>query len=329
MPPRHVSCSLPTVSRSLLEWVRAARRKYPLRDVAHVTLPHHAVAMMASYALRPHRAPLATDLEARDPEALELVLEGARFLGRHWFRAEIEGVEHVPREGPALLVGNHNGGFLTFDTYLTLAAIAEAQGLGRAVRPLAHDFVFDDPILRRWAQMFGAIQAGHAPARAALARGDLVLVYPGGDVDTFRPFRDRGRIDLAGRVGFVKLALRAGVPVVPVVSVGTHEQLVILSRGDAVARLFRLHAWARTEVFPVALSVPWGLTSAFLPYLPLPAQTTVAFGPPLRFGPGDPDDEAFVHRCAAQTRDAMQALLDRLSEGRTPWLGRRGRHPRA
>ncbi|MBK7395671.1 MAG: acyltransferase family protein [Myxococcales bacterium] len=313
------------MARSFLEWVRAARRKYPLRDVAHVTLPHHAVAMMASYVLRPHRAPLATDLEARDPEALDLVLEGARFLGRHWFRAEIEGVEHVPREGAALLVGNHNGGFLTFDTYLTLAAIAEAQGLERAVRPLAHDFVFDDPILRRWAQMFGAIQAGHAPARAALARGDLVLVYPGGDVETFRRFRDRGRIDLGGRVGFVKLALRTGVPIVPVVSVGTHEQLVILSRGDAVAKLFHLHAWARTEVFPLALSVPWGLTSAFLPYLPLPAQTTVAFGPPLHFGRGDAEDEGLVRRCADQTIAAMQTLLDRLSQGRTPWLGRTGR----
>jgi 1-acyl-sn-glycerol-3-phosphate acyltransferase len=316
----------------LLSWLRAARAKYPLREVLHVTLPHHAVGMLASYAFHPHRAPPAVDLDARDPEAVGLVLEGARFVGRHWFRARVEGVEHVPRAGPALLVGTHNGGFLTFDTYLTMAAVAEAQGVARAVRPLAHDFVFDDPVLRRWALSFGALQAGHAPAREALARGDLVLVYPGGDLDTFRPFHQRHRVELGGRTGFVRLALRAGAPIGPVASVGTHEQLVILSRGDRIARAAHLHAWARTEVFPVALSLPWGLTSAFVPYLPLPAQTTVAFGPPLAWpslGPRDAEDGEVVARCAAEVAAALQGLLDRLSSGRTPWLGRREDRRRA
>lgn len=83
---------------SLFDRVRAARRNYPLRDIAHITLPHRAVAMMFAYLLRRRRRPPAVDLEARDPEALEVVLEGARVLGRLWFRAKIEGVEHVPRE---------------------------------------------------------------------------------------------------------------------------------------------------------------------------------------------------------------------------------------
>jgi 1-acyl-sn-glycerol-3-phosphate acyltransferase len=284
--------------------------------------------MLFAYGLHLHEKTRADDLDARDPALVDLTLQGARAIGRVWFRARTEGVENVPSKGGALLVGNHNGGFLTFDTYLTMAAIAEEQGLSRAVRPLAHDFVFDDPILRGLAQRFGAIRAGHAPAMRALARGDLVLVYPGGDVDTFRPFVDRGRIELGGREGFVRLALRAGVPIVPVVSVGTHEQMIILSRGERFARLLRMHQWARTEVFPIALSLPWGLTSAFLPYLPLPAQTTVAFGRPIAWpelGPEAADDDAAVHRCAHEVEAAMQRLLDRLSEGRRPWLGRPSR----
>ncbi|MGZ3424051.1 MAG: lysophospholipid acyltransferase family protein [Polyangiales bacterium] len=288
-------------------------------------MPHRALSMLLAYGLHVHRKTRADDLDARDPELVDITLALARTFGRYWFRAEVEGIENVPARGPALLVGNHNGGFLITDTYLTMAAIADRQGLSRAVRPLAHDFVFDDPTLRRYAQGFGAIRAGQGSAMRALERGDLVLVYPGGDVDTFRPFRERGHIELAGRVGFVRLALRARVPIVPVVSAGTHEQMVILSRGDRIAKLLHMHSWARTEVFPIALSLPWGLTSAFLPYLPLPAQTTVAFGEPIAWpelGPGAADDDAIVHRCALEVEAAMQALLDRISAGRRPWLGR-------
>lgn len=284
--------------------------------------------MLASYGLHLHRRLPADDLDARDPALVSAVCDVARFFGRYWFRAEVEGVEHVPTEGPALLVGNHNGGFLVTDTYLTIAAIEERQGSARAVRPLAHDFVFDDPVLRGYAQRFGAIRAGHAPARRAFSRGDLVLVYPGGDLDTFRPFSQRNHIELGDRLGFVRLALRAQVPIVPVVSAGTHEQLIVLSRGDRLARLLLMPWWARTEVCPIALSLPWGLTSAFLPYIPLPAQTTIAFGPPLawpRLGPEAADDEEVVRVCRDQVRSAMQRLLDGITRGRLPFVGRIGR----
>ena len=65
-----------------------------------------------------------------------------------------------------------------------------------------------------------------------------MLVYPGSDLDTFRPFRDRDKIVLGGRKGFLELALRERVPIVPVVTAGTHEQIIVLTRGDRLARLF-------------------------------------------------------------------------------------------
>jgi 1-acyl-sn-glycerol-3-phosphate acyltransferase len=174
----------------------------------------------------------------------------------------------------------------------------------------------------------GCLAASPASAARAFAAGNLVLVYPGSDRDTFRPFRARYRIELGGRVGFVRTALRARVPIVPVVSTGTHEQFVVLARGDALARALGLRRWLRTDVFPVALAVPWGLTSGFLPYVPLPARTTLAFAPALRWPelpPAAADDPAVVARCYAEVRDAMQSALDRLARDHRPWIGPRHR----
>jgi 1-acyl-sn-glycerol-3-phosphate acyltransferase len=162
----------------------------------------------------------------------------------------------------------------------------------------------------------------------AFDAGGLVLVYPGSDLDTYRTFGDRGKIVLGGRKGFLKLALRAGVPIIPVVSAGTHEQSIVVLRGDRLARIVHAHAWARTEVLPLALMVPWGLAPAFVPYLPLPAQTTVAFGAPITWpglGPDDAGDPAALERCYADVERRMQAMLDELSAGRRFLLGQPAR----
>jgi 1-acyl-sn-glycerol-3-phosphate acyltransferase len=126
-------------------------------------------------------------------------------------------------------------------------------------------------------------------------------------------------------MGFLRLALRAGAPVVPVVSAGTHEQLIVLARGDGLARLLRTERWLRTKVIPIVLCVPWGLSIGLFPYVPLPAQTTIAFGKPLRWPElraSDADDPAVLGRCYAEVVNAMQRMLDRLSDGRRPWLGK-------
>jgi hypothetical protein len=111
---------------------------------------------------------------------------------------------------------------------------------------------------------------------------------------------------------------------VPVVSAGNHEQMIVLARGDRLARILRAHRWARTEVLPLALALPWGLTTGFLPYLPLPAQTSLAFLPAMTWpdvAPEDADDPATLERCYHDVETAMQATLDRLSRGRRFLLG--------
>jgi 1-acyl-sn-glycerol-3-phosphate acyltransferase len=301
--------------RDATDWLRRWDALVPRRDQAQLVCPPILVARFVRYALRRAGDLAVDDPGLRDPEYVGLFLDLIRVVARYYFRLEVSGVELVPREGPVLLVGCHNGGLVPMDSLFTILAIWDHFGPSRAVTMLAHDFLIDDELFRRYATRLGAVRAGHEGARRALRRGNAVLVYPGGDVDVFRPYRDRARVDLAGRKGFVELALREGVPIVPVVSRGTHEQFRVLARGDAFARLIRLHRWARAEVFPIVLSMPWGLTSGFVPYLPLPSPTTVAFGEPLAWPERDAEaarDPAFVRRCYEQVQGRMQALMDRL-----------------
>lgn len=265
------------------------------------------------------------DVDARDPELVQLFVDVVHDAIRRYFRVEVEGLENVPPTGPALLVGNHNGGLVSLDSFLAVGAIHDRDGVGRAVFGLAHDFLFHDPILRREATRLGLLRAGRAGAHHALSRGHLVLVYPGSDLDAFRPFSQRNRVVLGGRRGFVEVALREQVPIVPVVSAGSHEQFIVLTRGDRLARLLGLHRWARTDVCPVVLSIPWGISLGFVPYIPLPTQITVAFGAPIAWpelGPDAADDPAIVSRCYERVETEMQATLDRLSAGRRFLVGR-------
>ena len=312
--------------REINEWLERARRLVPAADRKILLSPPRLVARFTRFALRRATGQaghaIADDIAGRDRELMTLVCDLWRALGRHYFRLRIEGVDHVPASGPVLLVGNHSGGLLPSEGFFTALALHDRFGVDRAFHALAHDFLFEDPTLRRYAARLGILRAGHDSARHAFAAGACVLVYPGSDMDTFRPFRDRGKVVLGGRTGFIKLALRAGVPIVPVVTAGCHEQFIVLSRGDRLARALHAHAWARTEVLPLVLSLPWGLTSGFLPYLPLPAQATVSFLPAMRWpalGPASAEVKADVAACYREVEVAMQAELERLSRGRR-WL---------
>ncbi|HEY3353021.1 MAG TPA: 1-acyl-sn-glycerol-3-phosphate acyltransferase [Polyangia bacterium] len=264
-----------------------------------------------------------TTLADRDPAVLGAFLDGVRWLARRYFRARTVDVANVPATGPALLVGNHNGGLLAFDWALTVLAVWEAHGPRRAVYGLGHDLLQWNRILRKYGGRVGALRAGHASAETVFAEGHLALVYPGSDYDAFRPFAERDRVVLGGRTGFLKLALRTGVPIVPVVTAGAQEQFVVLTRGEGLARALAMPRWLRSKVCPIGLSLPWGLTSSFLPYLPLPTQITTAFCPPMRFDdpPAAADDPHVLARCYAAIEAVMQAKLDELTAGRVPFLG--------
>ena len=123
-----------------------------------------------------------------------------------------------------------------------------------------------------WLHRAGVIEANRANAEKALNAGALVLVFPGGDYDCFRPVTDANRIDFAGRKGYVRTALEADVPIVRVVSIGGQEAYLFLSRGEAVAKVFRLEKLLRTRYAPLSFGFPFGFNFGLPPNLPMPTK---------------------------------------------------------
>jgi 1-acyl-sn-glycerol-3-phosphate acyltransferase len=256
--------------------------------------------------------------DAWDPEHIARTLPLLDPVLSAYFRAEVRGIENVPADGPALLVGNHSGGTMIVDTFLFTFAFYEHFGPDRRFHQLAHDIAAHIPGLRR----YGTVAASHENAQRAFDAGAPVLVYPGGDVETFRPSWHSDRVEFAGRKGFVRLALEQGVSIVPVVSIGGQETALFLTRAQRLARALRLDRFARLKVLPISIGPPFGVNVLDLPgRLPLPAKVTIEVLPPIdlqeRFGP-QPDVDAVYEHVTTQ----MQEALDRLAEERTlPILG--------
>lgn len=294
------------------------------RDLFLLTSPPVLAYKAARLALG-RRSDAGGDPGERDPEFVEHLLETLEPVLRWYFRAEVHGGEHLPAEGPALLVANHSGGLQTAESLVIFREVLRRQGKERALYGLGHNLVFDDPTFRKYAGRFGALRAGHENARRAFERDALVLVYPGSDLDSFRPWRERNQIVFGNRSGFVRLVLENRVPIIPVVTAGAQEAFFVLTRGRRLARALGLKKLLRTEVFPIALSLPWGIAPATLPYIPMPTKMVTRFGPPIRFDHLPPEaarDPAIVASCYEQVEAAMQGMLDGLAaQRRWPIVG--------
>ena len=215
----------------------------------------------------------AADLDARDPEFIRRQLPAAWLLASAYFRAEVRGFDRVPEDRPVLFVSNHSGGNMSPDSMVFMLAFSTYFGVERDIYALAHSMVTSWPIIGRLGRKWGVITAGHDAAKAAFARDACVLVYPGGDVETHRPWTARHEIRFDGRKGFLKLAKDAGVPIVPVVASGGQQTFLPLTDGRWIAKTLRLDRVGRLKVLPVSLALPWGINVGdLLGHFPLPAK---------------------------------------------------------
>jgi 1-acyl-sn-glycerol-3-phosphate acyltransferase len=220
-------------------------------------------------------------IEGRDPEYIRRTLPLLRSAVSAYFRPEVRGLENIPESGPVLLVGNHSGGMLIADTFVFACEFYARFGPERPFHQLAHDVVVRVPYLGGL-RRYGTVAASHANAEAAFAEEAAVLVYPGGDYETFRPSWESAEVDFGNRQGFLRLALRAKVPIVPVVSLGGQETALFVTRGERMARTLHLDRLLRTQVLPLSVGPPFGLTIFDLPArVPLPAKITISVLPPL------------------------------------------------
>lgn len=255
-------------------------------------------------------APFDPDaLDARDPEVVAAVLPRFERLNRLWLRLRVDGREHL-RADPTLYVGNHNGGIAGPDLSCTLGTLWRALGPEAPLYALAHDFAMRSlPRVGRLVQALGAIRATPENAHRALASGGSVLVYPGGDLDAFRHFRDRDRVVFGPRTGFVRVAQRAGVPIVPIVAHGAHRSAIIFHEGEALARLLGVDRSLRTPRFPLALSLPWIVGAGpWVPYFPLPFPIRLRILPAMIAPPGA--DPASIRDAVV---DAMQTAMNEMA----------------
>jgi 1-acyl-sn-glycerol-3-phosphate acyltransferase len=252
------------------------------------------------------------DVDAWDPDYIRRILPLWRAIMGTYFRGEVRGLDNIPAQGPSLLVGNHSGGTLIADTFVFAGEFYAHFGPERRFHQLAHDIAARLPAtgLRRW----GTVAASHDNARKAFEKGAPVLVYPGGDYETFRPSWHSDRVEFGGRKGFVKLALEQGVPIVPVVAIGGQETALFVTRGETAAKASGWADLTRIKVLPVALAPPFGVSVLDLPTrLPLPAKITVEVLPPIdlgeRFGP-NPDHEAVYEQVTGEMQEALSDLQD-------------------
>jgi 1-acyl-sn-glycerol-3-phosphate acyltransferase len=265
-------------------------------------------------------------LDERDPEWIESQLRWLQPLADIYFRGEVRDMERLPATGPVLVVGNHSGGLATPDTWVFMVNFMRHFGTAREAYALAHNVVMGLPLTGTWLRRVGTLPAHPDCARAALRRGASVLVYPGGDEDVFRPWSARNRIRLAGRTGFIRLALQERVPVQPVVSIGGHETVFIASDGRGLARILGLERF-RLKALPLLVGPPWGISPGdLLLHWPLPAKITVQVGESIdfhsQFGELDPRDPEVIWACYHYVEQRMQSMLDTLAqERRLPVLG--------
>jgi 1-acyl-sn-glycerol-3-phosphate acyltransferase len=252
-----------------------------------------------------------------DTAFIERAIKAADPLLSRWFRPDVRGLDALPRGG-ALVVSNHSGGMMTPDVLIFAAAFYRRFGYDRPVYTLGHDALFAGP-LGDWAARIGLIPASRDNAVAVLRSGGIVLDFPGGVYDAYRPTFGENVIDFNGRTGYVRTAVEAGVPIVPMVSSGGQQSQLFLTRGTWLAKRLGLKRF-RADILPVTFGFPFGLSVVLPPNLPLPTKIVTQVLPQVAletFGERPNIDEV-----DAQVRSVMQTALTALGrERRLPILG--------
>ncbi|WP_407666335.1 1-acyl-sn-glycerol-3-phosphate acyltransferase [Mycobacterium pinniadriaticum] len=238
---------------------------------------------------------------------------------RLYHRSEVRGLESFP-PGGALVVSNHSGGLFAMDVPVFALGFYDHFGYDRPVYTLSHDLVLTGPTAGFFKRN-GFIRANHENADEALRSGGVVVVFPGGDYDVYRPTLTQNKIDFDGRTGYVKAAINAGVPIVPMVSIGGQESQIFLTRGTGVAKALRLDKLLRAKILPISVGFPFGLSAVVPLNVPLPTKIVTQVLEPIhvteQFGE-DPDIDAVD----AHVRGVMQEALDELaSQRRLPVIG--------
>jgi 1-acyl-sn-glycerol-3-phosphate acyltransferase len=266
----------------LLDRLRQLRTSVPDDDIAG-----------RAQALVVHGNEFGYDPFGMSRDSVRTAATFARWLYRHYFRAEAFGIENLPTTGPIILVSNHSG-TLPFDGLVIGSACFLEPKQPRLVRAMVEFFVptvpFASYLFARWGQITGTPEN----CRRLLSSGEAVLVFPEGARGISKPFSKRYQLAEFG-TGFMRLALETGAPIVPIAVIGAEEQAPAINL-KPLAKLLRMPA---LPILPYPPFVP----------LPLPVKYRLYFGAPMQFT-GDPDDDDEVlDDQVKQVRNTIQSML--------------------
>lgn len=253
------------------------------------------------------------DIGKFDPGMARRMISVLRPVLKTYFRSEVHGLDAFP-SGGALVVANHSGGQFPMDVPIFSTDFYEKFGYERPVLTLSHDILFMG-VTGDFFRKTGYIRANRENAAQALRSGGVVVVFPGGDYDAYRPTSAENVIDFNGRKGYVRTAIEAGVPIVPLVGIGGQETQLYLTRGTWLAKQLGLKRFIRSDILPLSFGFPFGFSAAIPPNLPLPAKIKMQVLKPIdiaaQFG-DDPD----VDEVDEYVRSVMQEGLNELAAKR-------------
>jgi 1-acyl-sn-glycerol-3-phosphate acyltransferase len=206
------------------------------------------------------------------------------------------------------------------DAWTVIMAWWRQFGETRSLHGTAHDVLMNHRVLGKYFRRLGVISPSRENIQGAFDKGDDVILWPGGELDCYRTWANRDKAVLGGRKGFIRMAMRAGVPIVPVATVGGHDTLFVLSEGRGLAKALNLKERMRSEVAPITLSWPFGLALHLMPFqhIPLPAKIRTQILDPvyLDTDPARLDDQEYVEALYDDIEARIQVAMDELAERR-------------
>ena len=244
-----------------------------------------------------------------DPSVSRYLSAPMVFLYRHYLRVEARGIERVP-DGPVLLIANHAGNTFAWDGAMLATALLMEGEPPRIVRGMAEYFLPTIPFFNVFMQRCGSVVGTPENCVQLLEQGEAIMAFPEGERGFVKTYDKAYQLQRFG-LGFLRLALETGTPIVPVGIVGSEEQSPGIANLRWLGRLFGSPSFPVTATFPFL-----GLAG----FLPLPVKFHLHFGEPLRFE-GDPGDEdAVIEEKVEVVKAAIMELVEAGLAARKSWF---------
>ncbi len=256
-----------------------------------------------------------TDEWGMDREFTDAVRPFFEFMYKTYWRVSLSGLENVPEQGRALLVSNHSGQ-LPWDAAMLATGVLIEHPAQRMVRSLYGTWFSTIPFVSDFFVKTGQVLATEDNGARLLAQDNLVAVFPEGYKGAGKLFKERYRLARFGRGGFVKMALRARAPLIPVAVVGAEETYISLAKSDLIAKLIGF------PYFPISPTFPW---AGLIGFIPLPTKWYIDIGEPIPtdgYKRGAENNMLLVSQLTDQVRNVVQEMIfRRLGQRRSVFFG--------